>query len=137
MQSDKGAGRNLFSICCCNYQLLKVVASPFLNSVGHCQDMAETTSECVQNSRLSCTDFLSSANLSALPQEDLESGIVSTLKKNDDHRRSRGKNSFITNCWNGCLATFTSATAGRFVHFFGFIVSVGIIFIFLYASFTV
>lgn len=139
LQSPEGAGRNILSVLCCNYYLIKIIAEPFLNTSRGVQDMVENTAECVQvtRTRLSCTDFLSSANLTALPEDsDLENGALATLKKYDENRKSR-KPSALSNCYNSCCSVLTNATTGRVIHWFGFIVSIGIVFIFVYASFTV
>lgn len=139
MENPEGAGRNILSILCCNYYFIKIVAEPFLNTSRGVQDMVEGTTECVQmtRSRLSCTEFLSSANLTALPSigEDIETGV--NEKKFDDRSKRTRKSSAAFSCLSYVLSTLTSVTAGRIVHWFGVIVALGVVFLFVYASFTV
>jgi hypothetical protein len=128
---------------CCNFSLIKLVAGPFLNTAGNVQGAVERTADCVQNTRtrLSCTDFLSSANLTALPsiEEDLESGFP--LKKFDDGNNKKiRKAGFFQTLWNYLTYFFsalTSVSCGKIVHWIGIILAVGMVLLFVYASFTV
>lgn len=92
LSNPEGAGRNILSVLCCNYYMIKILAEPFLNTTRGVQDMVDNTAECVTvtRSRLSCTDFLSSANLSALPEEgDLEMGsLLSSPKRSRKHHNA-------------------------------------------------
>lgn len=61
--SPEAAGRNILSVLCCNYVLIKSFAEPFLNTSRGVQNIADGTIQCVHHSRsrLQCasTDHLS------------------------------------------------------------------------------
>ena len=101
--------------------------------------MVENTAECVQatRTRISCTDFLSSANLTALAtsSEDVETGFIE--KKYDDRGKKGKKGQLCSTCFNSVYGVISTVTAGRIFHCFGVIVVLGIVFLFVYASFTV
>lgn len=140
LQSPEGAGRNLLSVFCCNYYFIKIIAEPFLGSARGVQDVAESTAECVATTRnrLSCTDFLSSAALNALPaaqERDIES--AQEEQDGDSEKKSRPRYSWLTNCATSICSTLTSSMTAKLLHYLTMLFSVGIVLVFIYASFTV
>lgn len=139
MQSPEGAGRNFLSVFCCNYYMIKILAEPFLNSTRGVQDMVDNTTECVQmtRSRLSCTEFLSSANLTALPIDDdeLESGRGSSEREKEKKAKKicGSSSKFLA-----CLCTpFMNISTTRIMHIISILCAIAIVVSFIYASFTV
>lgn len=139
LSNPEGAGRNILSVLCCNYYMIKILAEPFLNTTRGVQDMVDNTAECVTvtRTRLSCTDFLSSANLSSLPEEgDLEMGALLSPK-----RPKKGNNA--TNCqqatsYLSCvLAPCTNMSTSRVRNIVAICCAIAIVFTFIYASFSV
>jgi len=65
MENPLGAGRNILSVCCCDYYLIKKIAEPFLSASRSVQDGAECANECMttSRSRLSCANLLVAANM--------------------------------------------------------------------------
>ncbi len=145
LQSPEGAGQNILSVFCCNYYLIKLLAEPFLNTTRSVQDAVDNTAECVQitRSRMSCTDFLSSANLANLPEEgDLEEGLASErfLEK---ERQRKGRTYFEALwAWLSGVLTFlftpcTNVSTTKVLKWVSLLCAIAIVMTFIYASFTV
>lgn len=49
--SPKAAGKNILSILCCNFWLIKHLAQPLLNTIGGAQNVALSSTECVNSTR--------------------------------------------------------------------------------------
>jgi hypothetical protein len=137
MQTPEGAGRNFLSVMCCDYYFIKMGAEPFLNTTRNVQDFVENTTDCVQSSRnrLGCSDFMSSANLNTLTNDDdLESQRL--LRDDDQSKKSRrigGISSYFTSFCNSVSTVGTS----RAVHYLTTILALAIILFIIYASFSV
>lgn len=130
LQSPEGAGKNLLSIICCDYFIIKKVAEPFLNSSRKIQDVAEGAVECVNNNRnrLGCTEFLSSASLNALDnQDDEETGLLNHKKTDDKNIKARKQPSLLSSCFYG--NSFT-----RLLKWAVSILLIGLIMIYFYAT---
>ena len=116
-----------------------MVAEPFLNTSRGVQDLVDNTAECVQLSRnrLSCTDFMSSAALNTLTNDDdIESNSRVSRGDYDQSKKSR-RFSALSNYVTQFCACLTTATTSRALHFMTMLISLGIIMIVVYASFTV
>jgi phosphatidylinositol alpha 1,6-mannosyltransferase len=152
LQSPEGAGRTMLSFFCCNYFLVKLLASPFLDSVRSVQDAVDNSQECVQTTRnrLSCTDFMSSAhlrNLADLPDEgDLEVGMlllpsdISSDKEKGKKNAGRcctGPVTAASNCLACMFAPFANTSTWRIMHVISILCAVAIVVTFIYATFTV
>lgn len=148
MQKPLGAGRNLLSVLCCNFYFIKMIAEPFLNSTRSVQDCVDCTGDCVSmsRSRLSCTDLLvsaaatSSANLAAMgttggANGGEATGGASSLEE-DTEKYSKEKKK-----WCGftpsCSTTAANCGIPRVMHVSTLIISVVLVLLFVYASFTV
>lgn len=148
LQSPAGAGRNLLSLLCCNFYLIKLVAEPFLQTSGKVQEAVDGAAECVQHTRtrLSCTDFLSSAALSSLPSSgtlpythlggDLESGGARIHTQEEDSKKSR-RCVYLTTYAHCMCNALTQVLTARLLHYTTTIFAVCIVLVFVYASFTV
>lgn len=149
LQNPEGAGRNILSVLCCNYYFIKIIAEPFLNTSRGVQDMVENTAECVQmtRNRMSCTDFLSSAALNNMSDTDVESGLMvlgpdgkmKYLHSEEDKEKKFLRRSNGT--WVSWLSTICTPaacmTSARIFHWLTVLFSVGIVLLFIYASFTI
>jgi hypothetical protein len=137
LSNPEGAGRNILSVLCCNFYMIKIMAEPFLNTTRGVQDMVENTAECVTatRSRLSCTDFLSSANLTTLPEDgDIEAGGPQSIGKRTSFNK---KNNCNSSTYLSCLCTpFTNMSTARIRNMVAFCCAVAIVLTFIYASFT-
>jgi hypothetical protein len=54
--SPEAAGKNILSFLCCNFWLIKNFAEPVLNTTSSVQNVALSTTECVNNSRHRCSE---------------------------------------------------------------------------------
>lgn len=120
-----------------------MVAEPFLNTSRGVQDLVDGSAECITNSRarLSCANFLSTNALNNLPTEDgdIESAVLLPHNsKQDVDKHKKGRRCPNTTTLLACVcAPLTSTTTARFVHLMTLILSIGIVMIFIYASFAV
>jgi hypothetical protein len=138
MASPEGAGRNILSILCCNYYFIKIVAEPFLNTSRGVQDLVDNTAECVQLSRnrLSCTEFMSSANLNTLTNDDdLESQRL--VGKDDDQSKKSRRFSAVSSYASSFCSSLTHMSTSRAVYYMTTILSLAIVLMIIYASYTV
>lgn len=150
LQSPEGAGRNLLSLLCCNFYLIKMVAEPFLQTSGKVQEAVDGAAECVQHTRtrLSCADFLSSAALSSLPSSghlplshshnggDVESGGMHARTHEEDSKKGR-KCVYLTTYAHCLCNALTQMLTARLLHYTTTVFAVCIVLVFVYASFTV
>lgn len=118
-----------------------MVAEPFLNTSRGVQDLVDNTAECVQLSRnrLSCTEFMSSAALNTLTNDDDYDVESNTRVMRGDYDQSKKSRRFsaLSNYVTQICSCLTTATTSRALHFMTMLVSLGIIMIVVYASFTV
>lgn len=126
LERPAAAGKNILSYLCCNYALAKIVVEPFLQTTGKVQDLVDSSTECIQmsRSRLSCSEFLSSAHL------DEEEGNASNTANAEDESGKKKKR------FGWCS---TSVQVGRYeklVHYITITFTVCLIALFIYASFT-
>ena len=148
LQSPEGAGRNVLSILCCDYYMIKLIAEPFLNTTRGVQDIVDNTTECVQASRnrISCADFLSSTQLMQLPTEgdDLETGSLSQLNEKFGDKEKKVKTQMLY-CSSKYFQTYLSwicspfsyVSTPRIMHVVSVLCAIAIVATFIYASFTV
>lgn len=117
--SPEAAGRNFLSIICCNYIFIKSFAEPFLNTSRNVQTLADNTIQCVHHSRtrLNCasTEFLS-------PDEE----YYLERSRYEDERKGR----------TTPFSSHTTTLIARALHAIAIILSYVLIFIFIYAAFT-
>ena len=163
LQNPDGAGRNILSVLCCNYFLVKLIAEPFLNTSRGVQDLVDNTSECVQRistSRLSCSDLLvhatsSQASIQQVKEDSAkdvydEEGQLERYDESKDESKKRRKH--WTSRLLPCLPTlFSSSTSNstaravvpvasvltRSMYYFALLISIVIALLFIYAVFTV
>jgi len=156
----EGGGRNFLAILCCNYYFIKIFAEPFLNTSRNVQDMVENTAECVSltRNRLSCGDFLTASstnNLNSITDTDIESGLMvigpdgkmkyvteAERERFDDNkeRKYHATRQQRSNWWCAnvtCCSPGTWMTSARVFHWLTILFSMGIILLFIYASFTI
>jgi len=160
LQSNEGSGRNVLSILCCNYIPIKFLAEPFLNTVGQSQQAIEKGVDCVQTTRLSCTDFLSSANLAGLSGNNSSLNNLNTLSDMESGTREKKYDDQVAVTSTGarirtalasffsylvaflqkfacCLSPVNTLLGGKTINAIGLIFAIGIAVLFIYASFAV
>jgi hypothetical protein len=138
LQNPEGAGRNLLSIFCCNYYLVKIIAEPFLNTSRGVQDLVDNTHECMQmsRSRLSCTELCVSATIATAAAQaesnskDLEAGVESKYEK-------PGKFRFLGAWGSFFFSSRVMMFLWKFFYIAALALSIGFIMLFIYAAFTV
>eukprot|EP01034_Spumella_vulgaris_P026603 gene26603-33207_t len=151
LENHEGAGRNLLSFFCCNYYFVKLFAEPFLNTSRGVQDLVDGSADCVQNARgrLSCGDFLaSSANLASLNEKESSSADLNNGEENetnaskyDEHHKDKRSFSLLSSIKRvtvGCLCNPGSyMSMAKLFNGLAIVISLGIVLLFIYASFTV
>ncbi len=148
LAKPEGAGVNLLSFFCCNYYFVKLVAEPFLNTSRGVQDLVDNTAECVSlsRSRLSCGEFMTSSGaLSSLSagaahdDDSLESAQEGGSSKYDDkEKKGGGRRYTVLAAVTAFLCTPASyASVAKLINCVTILFSVGIVLLFIYASFTV
>ena len=114
--SPEAAGRNFISLICCNYWCVKTFAEPLLNTTSSFQNLAYSTTDCVQHSRsrLSCSNF-----------NHINDEMYEYRSRYEDERKGRAAPSSTA----AIICTKT-------VHYVSLICSYLLIFAFIYASLT-
>jgi len=145
LESPEGAGRNMLSVFCCNYYFVKMVAEPFLNTSRGVQDLVDNTSVCIESSRsrLSCSDF-SSSNVSGLNPSlphDVECG-ENEVESSSDHKYDNKKDgkqryTFLATIVAYLCTPASYATVAKMIQCLTLLFSIGVVLLFIYASFTV
>ncbi len=138
LSSSEGAGRNILSVLCCNYYFIKMGAEPFLNTSRGVQDLVDNTAECVtlSRNRLSCTEFMSSANLNTLTNDDdIESQRL--IGKDDDQSKKSRRSLFFSSYATSVCSSLSNISTSRAVYYMTTILSLAIVFSIIYASYTV
>jgi phosphatidylinositol alpha 1,6-mannosyltransferase len=118
--SPEAAGRNFLSLLCCNFIFIKTLAEPFLNSTKQVQNLVDNTSQCVHHSRVRLHACASTEYLS--PDEE----YYYERSRFEDERKGRVS----------AFSTYASAFFAKAINYAGIIFSCIIVFIFIYASFT-
>lgn len=110
--SPEAAGNNFLSLICCNYWLIKTIAEPFLNTSRNVQNLVESTSLCVSQSK---------AKLNCSPRyaDDVE---MNTKSRFEDERKGR------------IITSNTSTAIGNFIYNAAIVLSYILVFIFIYAT---
>jgi hypothetical protein len=117
--SPEAAGKNIISFLCCNYWFIKTFAEPFLNTSMGIQNLIYGTTECVQQSRsrLNCVENLT---------PEIEEEIDAQQSRFEDERKGRVPP----------FSKTTSTILARMLTSFAMILSYVLIFVLIYAAFT-
>jgi len=127
MKDPEATGRYFLSIVCCDYFLIKKGADFFLKNARGVQDVVDGSSACVERTRLSCTDFLSSANLAQIGDE--ETGGLHHVRRVKENRKT---------CWSTITSYLCSTSSfGSMYKCLTFLFTVGVALLLIYASFAV
>lgn len=139
LASAEGAGRNILSVFCCNYYFIKILAEPFLNTFRGIQDCADGSVDCASSTRnrLGCSDFMSSATLNTLSDRDLESSPLVVREDEENVKKTRPRPTMLTSCLSCFCSGLASSLTMKVVHYLTILFSLGIVLVFIYASFSV
>lgn len=135
-KAPEAEGKNILQWLCCDYWLVKTIAEPFLKTSVGIQHVYTGAQECVSTSR----NRLSCHSLASMDYSSLENrfGSPDFDPEMEAEEEKKGRVFFMTNsCANGAGPISVNVCVQRGLHYGTITFSYIIIFIFIYASFTV